>query len=144
MEILLVSPLKPAVVVLGKVTPYFFLSLINALSIIFLGKFVFGMPVTGSFVLLIAENMLFILMALSLGILISTIAETQQSAMMISMFALMLPTILLSGFIYPIENYYEFGIFKVYSGKDILVVIDLFSNLLEVLFPQCIEDSPIK
>ena len=47
-------------------------------------------------------------------------------------------------FLYPIENYYEFGIFKVYSGKDILTVLDLFSNLLEEYFPQCLEDSPIK
>ncbi|NOZ45439.1 MAG: ABC transporter permease [Chlorobi bacterium] len=104
MEVLLVSPLRPLQIVLGKVTPYFFLSFVNALSIVLLGKFVFGMPVTGSFVLLMIESMLFILLALSLGILISTVSDSQQSAMMISMFALLLPTILLSGFIYPIEN----------------------------------------
>ncbi len=104
MEVLLVSPLKPIQIVLGKVTPYFVLSVVNALSIILLGKFVFGMPVAGSFILLMVESMLFILLALSLGILISTVANSQQTAMMMSMFALMLPTILLSGFIFPVEN----------------------------------------
>jgi ABC-2 type transport system permease protein len=62
------------------------------------------MPVQGSLLLLLAESLLFILMALSLGILISTVSSSQQMAMMLSMFALMLPTILLSGFIFPIEN----------------------------------------
>ncbi len=104
MEIILVSPLKPIQILLGKVTPYFALSFINAVIIIALGKFVFGMPIVGSLALLMAETMLFILLALSLGILISTVASSQQVAMMASMFALMLPTILLSGFIFPIEN----------------------------------------
>ncbi|MFC2119201.1 ABC transporter permease [Bacteroidota bacterium] len=104
MEILLVSPLRPIQIVLGKVAPYFVLSFINTIVIIALGVFVFGVPVSGSFILLMAECMLFILMALSLGILISTIAKTQQVAMMMSMFALMLPTMLLSGFIFPIKN----------------------------------------
>lgn len=104
MEILLVSPLKPFQIIIGKVLPYFILSFINALVILLLSKLVFGLPMLGSYVLLITESMLFILMALSLGILISTAAATQQQAMFISMFALMLPTMLLSGFIYPVEN----------------------------------------
>ncbi len=104
MEVLLVSPLKPLQIVIGKVTPYVVLSLINAISIIALGYLVFGLPVQGSLVLLMAECMLFIMMALSLGILISTSTNSQQTAMFLSMIALMLPTILLSGFIYPIEN----------------------------------------
>ena len=104
LEVLLVSPLKPLHIVLGKVTPYFVLSFINTLVIIALGIFVFGVPVQGSFILLMAESMLFILMALSLGILISTVAKTQQIAMMLSMFALLMPTMLLSGFIFPIKN----------------------------------------
>ncbi len=104
MEVLLVSPLKPVQIILGKVTPYFILSLINAVSILAVGYFVFDVPVTGSLILLMAETMLFILLALSLGIFISTVAKTQQFAMMLSMFALMLPTMLLSGFVFPIEN----------------------------------------
>lgn len=104
MEVLLVSPLKPTQIIIGKVTPYVVLSFINAVIIIFLGMFVFGMPVQGNMALLLAENVLFILLALSLGILISATTDNQQSAMMKSMFGLLLPTILLSGFIYPIEN----------------------------------------
>ncbi|MFA8433299.1 MAG: ABC transporter permease [Marinifilaceae bacterium] len=104
MEVLLVSPLRPLQIILGKVTPYLLLSFINAVVIIAMGNFVFGVPVQGNLVLLLAESMLFILLALSLGILISTIAKSQQVAMMLSMFALMLPTILLSGFIFPIRN----------------------------------------
>ncbi|MCF8369007.1 MAG: ABC transporter permease [Bacteroidales bacterium] len=104
MEVLLVSPLKPPQIIIGKVIPYVVLAFVNAVSIISLGYFVFGMPVKGSLPLLLAESFLFITLALSLGILISTMAKTQQVAMFISMFALMLPTLLLSGFIFPIEN----------------------------------------
>ncbi|MBN2173735.1 MAG: ABC transporter permease [Bacteroidales bacterium] len=104
MEVLLVSPLRPAQIVIGKVIPYVVLAFINAITIILIGYFVFGMPVKGSLWLLLAENLLFISLALSLGILISTLANSQQVAMFISMFALMLPTLLLSGFIIPIEN----------------------------------------
>ena len=104
MEVLMVSPIKPIQIIIGKVIPYIILSFINAGVIIVMGFFVFDLPVRGSLVLLLAESLLFISLALSLGILISTVSESQQVAMFISMFALMLPTILLSGFIYPIEN----------------------------------------
>ncbi len=104
MEVLLVSPLKPIQILIGKVTPYLALSFIISVIIIAIGNIIFGMPVLGSLSLLLAETWLFILLALSLGILISTVVETQQSAMMVSLFALLLPTILLSGFIFPIEN----------------------------------------
>ena len=104
MEILLVSPLKPFQVIVGKVVPYIFLSVINAVVIIVLSIFVFQMPVQGSLFLLGAESILFIINALSLGILISTIAATQQTAMMVSLMGLMLPVILLSGFIFPINS----------------------------------------
>ena len=104
MEALLVSPLKPIQIIVGKVTPYIALSFINLIVILLLARFVFLMPVAGSLTLLLAESILFIIMSLALGILISTVSNTQQQAMLLSMFALMLPTILLSGFIFPIEN----------------------------------------
>lgn len=104
MEILLVSPLNPLQIILGKVTPYLALSFINALVIVGMGYFVFDVPVLGSFALLMAESVLFIFLALSIGIFISTVAKSQQVAMMLSMFVLMLPTIILSGFIFPIRN----------------------------------------
>lgn len=104
MEVLLVSPLKPVQIILGKVTPYFILSFVNVLVILLLSWLVFGLPVKGSIVLLLAESMLYILMSLSLGILISTVSSTMQQAIFISLVGMMLPTILLSGFIFPIQN----------------------------------------
>ncbi|MCW1953371.1 MAG: ABC transporter permease [Flavobacteriia bacterium] len=104
MEILLVSPLKPFQVIIGKVFPYIFLSVINSVVIVLLSIFVFNMPVNGSLFLLGIESVLFIITSLALGILISTISATQQTAMMISLMGLMLPTILLSGFIFPISS----------------------------------------
>lgn len=104
MEVLLVSPLKPFQVIIGKVFPYIFLSIINATVIVLLGYFVFKMPIVGSLFLVAFESILFIVTALSLGILISTVANSQQTAMMISLFALMLPVIILSGFIFPISS----------------------------------------
>ncbi len=104
MEILLVSPLKPIQVIIGKVFPYVFLSIINAVVIVSLGYFVFGMPINGSLFLVTFESILFVITALSLGILISTLTDSQQTAMMISLMGLMLPVIILSGFIFPIAS----------------------------------------
>lgn len=104
MEVLLVSPLKPLQVIIGKVFPYIFLSIINATVILLLGVFVFKMPIEGSLLLLALESILFIISALSLGILISTISNSQQTAMMLSLMGLMLPVIILSGFIFPISS----------------------------------------
>jgi len=104
MELLLVSPMRASQIIIGKVFPYVFLAFTDACIILVLGNLVFGMPIIGSITLLLAESLLFICMALSLGILISSITSSQQVAMMISLVALMLPTILLSGFIFPVEN----------------------------------------
>jgi ABC-2 type transport system permease protein len=104
MEVLLVSPIKPFQVIIGKVFPYIFLSIINAAVILILGVFVFRMPIQGSLFLLALESILFIITALSLGILISTVSNSQQTAMMISLMGLMLPVIILSGFIFPISS----------------------------------------
>lgn len=104
MEILLASPLKPAQIILGKVTPYLVLSILNAGMILLLGNLIFGVPIRGNVLFMMVEIILYITVALSLGVLISTIVEKQLLAMMISAFALMLPTMLLSGFIFPIEN----------------------------------------
>jgi ABC-2 type transport system permease protein len=104
MEVLLVSPLKPIQIILGKVVPYFLLSFVNVIFILVLSWLVFGLSVKGSIILLLAESMLYIMLSLSVGILISTIASSMQAAIFISLVGMMLPTILLSGFIYPIEN----------------------------------------
>jgi ABC-2 type transport system permease protein len=104
MEMLLVSPLRPVQIIIGKVIPYVFLAFADACIILLMGKFVFGVPIEGNIVLLLAEALLFISTALSLGILISSLTDSQQIAMTVSLVALMLPTILLSGFIFPVEN----------------------------------------
>jgi ABC-2 type transport system permease protein len=104
MEVLLVSPLKPILVIFAKSTPYLFLSLINIASILLLSVFVLGLPIAGSFLLLITLSLLFSIASLSLGMLISTITDSQQTAMLISLMGLFLPTLMLSGFMFPIEN----------------------------------------
>lgn len=104
MELLLASPLKPIQIIVGKVFPYVFLAFIDACIILFLGNTIFGVPIAGSIGFLLLETLLYILMALSLGIFFSTITNSQQIAMALSLVVLMLPTILLSGFIFPIEN----------------------------------------
>jgi ABC-2 type transport system permease protein len=104
MEILLASPLKPIQIILGKVVPYMILSIVSALVVLALGMIVFKVPVIGSFALLLAEILLYIFLALTLGILISTFVDSQLTAMAISGFVLMLPSILLSGFIFPVKN----------------------------------------
>ena len=84
--------------------PYFLLSFVNVVTVVALASFVFGVPCRGSVVLLMLESLLFIVTALSLGIFISTITDSQQVAMMISLAGLLLPTILLSGFIFPVAS----------------------------------------
>jgi len=104
MEIMLVSPMRPQIVVLAKAVPYFLLSMINITTILLLSVYVLEVPINGSIGLLLFESVLFILVSLSLGLLISAGAASQQTAMFISLIALFLPTIMLSGFMFPIEN----------------------------------------
>ncbi|MDR0714272.1 MAG: ABC transporter permease [Bacteroidales bacterium] len=104
MEILLASPLAPFQIIIGKVAPYLALASINAVTIVLLGYFVFRVPMLGSWQLLFLINFLYIYLSLALGILVSSLASTQMVAMFASMFGLLLPTMLLSGFIFPIEN----------------------------------------
>ena len=104
MEIMLVSPMRPQLVVLAKAVPYLLLSIVNITSILLLSVFVLEVPINGSLALLGFESILFTLVSLSLGLLISSGAASQQTAMFISLVALFLPTIMLSGFMFPVEN----------------------------------------
>lgn len=104
MEILLVSPFRPILVILSKAVPYLMLSLINVASILLLSVYVLDLPVNGSVWLLFAESTLFIITCLSLGIFISVKTDSQQLAMLISLMGMFLPTVLFSGFMFPIEN----------------------------------------
>lgn len=104
MEILLVSPFKPILVILSKAVPYLIVSLVNLTIIVLLSVFALGLPVNGSLLLLFSVSTLFIITALSLGLVISTATASQQTAMLLSLMGMLLPTMLFSGFMFPIEN----------------------------------------
>lgn len=104
MEVLLVSPFKPLFVILSKAVPYLMLSLINVASILLVSSLILKVPINGSLLLLFAESTLFIVTCLALGIFISIKVNSQQVAMLISLMGMLLPTILFSGFMFPIEN----------------------------------------
>jgi ABC-2 type transport system permease protein len=104
MEILLVSPFKPVMILISKAVPYFILSLVNFTLILVLSVFLLHIEVKGNLFLLYAESALFILTCLSLGLLISNATNAQQTALLISMMGMMLPTIIFTGFIFPLEN----------------------------------------
>jgi len=104
MEVMLVSPVKPLKIVIAKAIPYLLLSIVNISSILLLSVFVLGVPINGSLVLLIAESILYTITCLSFGLLISSSTDSQQTAMFISLTGMFLPTIMLSGFMFPIEN----------------------------------------
>ena len=104
MEVMLVSPIQPIKIVVAKAVPYLLLSIINITSILLLSVFVLDVPINGSLALLVAESVLFTITCLSFGLLISSVTSSQQTAMFISMMGLFLPTIMLSGFMFPVEN----------------------------------------
>lgn len=104
MEILLVSPFKPIMVLMAKAIPYLVLSLVNLVIILLLSVYLLDVQIKGSLVLLFAESILFIITCLSLGLLISNLTSSQQTAMLISMMGMMLPTMIFTGFMFPIEN----------------------------------------
>lgn len=125
MEILLVSPLRPYQIIIGKVLPYLVLSLVNVFTILLLAIFVFDVPFEGSYILFFVESILFILTALSLGVFISAVANNQQTAMMVSLAGLLLPTVLLSGFIFPISSMPEIlqWISHIIPAKWFLIIV---------------------
>jgi ABC-2 type transport system permease protein len=104
MEMLLVSPIRPAAIVAGKVTPYIALGFVSVLLVLVAARAVFEVPLQGSLLLLLAESGLYIVTSLALGIVISTRAPTQRTAMLAALAGLLMPTLMLSGFIFPLES----------------------------------------
>ncbi len=104
MEQLLVSPITPGEIIIGKVLPYIGLALLDAVLVIGFAVFHFGVPFAGSAVLLLLFGIIYIMAALSAGILISTLVSTQQVAMMTAQLLTILPSVMLSGFIFDIRN----------------------------------------
>jgi len=104
LEQITVSPARPMDLILGKTIPYAIISLVSAHLVLLLGDLVFGVSIKGSYLWLLLGMVLFLVSGLGLGLFISTIARTQQAAFMISVLTTMLPTFILSGFVFPIRN----------------------------------------
>lgn len=104
MEVLLVSPMKPLFIILAKAVPYFVLSFVNLITILLLSVFVLNVPIAGSLFWLVVVSLLFIFVSLALGLLFSSITRTQVAAMLASGLVLLMPTMYLSGMIFPIES----------------------------------------
>jgi ABC-2 type transport system permease protein len=104
MEQLIVTPIRPYQMIIGKLVPFTILGFVAVIIILTAMRVIFDIPVKGSIVFLFASSFLYILSTLGLGLFVSTISKTQQQAMMIAMFAVMLPMVFLSGFAFPIEN----------------------------------------
>lgn len=103
-ELLLVSPVSPLTTVAAKLTPYFAVSCVNLATILLLARYVLGIPLAGHVAATVVLSLVYIVFALSVGLLISTLVRTQVAAMIAALVAMMLPTILLSGMIFPVEN----------------------------------------
>ncbi len=104
MQMLLITPVKKIHIIIGKVIPYMLISLLSTVTIIVISVTVFKMPVNGDLAMLFALCIIFMLTAASFGMLISSISRTQVDAMMITMMGLFLPTVLLSGFLFPLNS----------------------------------------
>ncbi|MEW6051952.1 MAG: ABC transporter permease [Candidatus Zixiibacteriota bacterium] len=105
MEQLLTAPVSPTQILVGKLIPYIIIAFLDGLLVLAFAKLLFGVPFVGSFVLLLAFELIYVTTALSIGILISTLVPTQQLAMQFALLATMLPTIMLSGFIFAVKNF---------------------------------------
>ncbi|MEN6415226.1 MAG: ABC transporter permease [Armatimonadota bacterium] len=103
-EQLVVSPIMPVELIIGKILPYSLIALLDIVLVILGGRFIFGVPLAGSPPLLLFASCLFLVAALGIGLLISCISKSQLTAMAIAVMATMLPTILLSGFVFPISG----------------------------------------
>ena len=104
MELLLVSPVRPLMVIIAKAVPYLILAFFILLVILLMANYVLGVPLAGSLVWIIGVSVLYILLALSLGLLISNIAQTQLVALLLSAMVLLMPVVMLSGMLFPVES----------------------------------------
>lgn len=104
MEVLLVSPVKPLYIMIAKTVPYFVLSIFILISILLISKFILAVPIEGSVITILAVSLLYIVLALALGMFISVVSQTQVVALLISGMLLIMPSTMLSGMIYPIES----------------------------------------
>ena len=104
MEVLLVSPVKPLMIIIAKAIPYLVLAFVILVIILMMARFVLGVPLVGSLFWIIVISVLYILLALSLGLLISNVAKTQLVALLLSAMVLLVPIVMLSGMLFPVES----------------------------------------
>ena len=104
MDLLLVSPVRPGTIIFGKLVPYFLLSCVLLCVMLLLAYTVLGLPVSYTIVSVVVVSMLYVVLSLSIGLLVSTIVSNQVSALIVSAVLFMLPVIMLSGMIFPIDN----------------------------------------
>ena len=104
LEQLLVTPIKPYQLIIGKLAPFVIIGFIDICLVLFVATFWFSVPIRGNLFLLFGLSTVFILTTLGLGLFVSTISRTQQQAMLTAQFFLMTPFIYFSGFVFPIEN----------------------------------------
>ena len=143
LEQISVTPLRPWQLILGKLTPFAIIGMLDTLVIVILAQVVFGVPLRGSLFLLMCLTLLFLLNTLGLGLLASTMVSTQQQAMMFSTFVLMVPMIYLSGLIFPIENMpllFQIGSFGIPVRYYAIILRGVFlkGSGLDVLWPEAL------
>ena len=143
LEQISVTPLRPWQLILGKLTPFAIIGLLDTLVIVVLAQVVFGVPLRGSLLLLLFLTFLFLLNTLGLGLLASTMVATQQQAMMFSTFVLMVPMIYLSGLIFPIENmptFFQIGSYAIPVRYYAIILRGVFlkGSGINVLWPEAL------
>ena len=104
MEVLLVSPVRPIMIIVAKAVPYLMLAFSILIIILLMARFVLGVPLAGSLIWIIAISLVYILLALALGMLISNVAKTQLAALLMSAMVLLMPVVMLSGMLFPVES----------------------------------------
>jgi ABC-2 type transport system permease protein len=104
LEQLVVTPIKPYQLIIGKLAPFFMIGVIDVMLVVFFASLIFSLPVKGGVLLLLLLSLIFLMTTLGLGLFISTISRTQQQAMMTAIFFFMLPMMFFGGFVFPIEN----------------------------------------
>ena len=143
LEQISVTPLRPWQLIVGKLTPFVIIGMLDTLVIVILAQVVFGVPLRGSVLLLMFLTLLFLLNTLGLGLLASTMVSTQQQAMMFSTFVLMVPMIYLSGLIFPIENMpklFQIGSFAIPVRYYAIILRGVFlkGSGIDVLWPEAL------
>ena len=104
MEVLLVSPVRPIKIILAKMIPYFVISCINLMTVLFIAHYMLDVPMSGGLGGIITISLIYLILALALGLLVSTLASSQVVALLISAMVMLLPMMMLSGMVFPIEN----------------------------------------